>query len=100
MGIRSSKQAVATQAARRLIGATAIHFAAAEPFTFSGLSVRSTPTCARPSPFREMRTRLVDFAVETIDAALDVVAGGEAAGMPLAAWIQIDLSYTTDMVSS
>ena len=47
--------------------------------------------------FPRIRSRLIDFAVETIEAeigyaALDVIAGGETAGIPFAAWISDRLS--------
>ena len=64
-----------------------------EPFTFtSGMKSPVYTDMRKIIAYPRIRTRLVDFAVETIEreigyAALDVVAGGETAGIPFAAWI-------------
>lgn len=58
-------------------------------------SGRTSPVyvdCRRIISFPEARTSLMDFAVDLIDRdigkkAFDVVAGGETAGIPFAAWI-------------
>jgi Orotate phosphoribosyltransferase len=92
------KQAIATQTARMLIEAKAILFSEAEPFTFtSGMKSPVYTDMRKIIAFPRIRSRLNDFAVETIEteigyAALDVVAGGETAGIPFAAWIADRLS--------
>ena len=87
------KQAIATQAARMLIEAKAILFSDGEPFTFtSGMKSPVYTDMRKIIAFPRIRSRLIDFAIETIEteigyAALDVIAGGETAGIPFAAWI-------------
>lgn len=64
-----------------------------EPFTFT--SGRRSPVyvdCRRLIAFPRARRRLMELAVEMIEErigadALDVVAGGETAGIPYAAWL-------------
>jgi orotate phosphoribosyltransferase len=88
----------AIQSARMLIEAKAILFSDAEPFTFtSGMKSPVYTDMRKIIAFPRIRTRLIDFAVETIEtqigyAALDVIAGGETAGIPFAAWISDRLS--------
>jgi orotate phosphoribosyltransferase len=89
---------IAIQSARMLIEAKAILFSDAEPFTFtSGMKSPVYTDMRKIIAFPRIRTRLIDFAVETIEtqigyAALDVIAGGETAGIPFAAWISDRLS--------
>ncbi len=87
------KTDIATQTARMLIEAKAILFSQGEPFTFtSGMKSPVYTDMRKIIAYPRIRTRLIDFAVETIEreigyAALDVIAGGETAGIPFAAWI-------------
>lgn len=87
------KPAIATEAAKMLIEAKAILFSDGDPFTFtSGMKSPVYTDMRKIIAFPRIRTRLVDFAVATIEqeigyAALDVIAGGETAGIPFAAWI-------------
>ena len=87
------KTEIATQTARMLIEAKAILFSQGEPFTFtSGMKSPVYTDMRKIIAYPRIRTRLIDFAVETIEreigyAALDVIAGGETAGIPFAAWI-------------
>ncbi len=89
----SRRQAIATETAKMLIEARAILFFDGEPFTFtSGMRSPVYTDMRKIIAYPRIRTRLIDFAVETIErdlgyAALDVVAGGETAGIPFAAWI-------------
>lgn len=89
----SRKAEIATQTARMLIEAKAILFMEGEPFTFtSGMKSPVYTDMRKIIAYPRIRTRLVDYAVETIEreigyAALDVIAGGETAGIPFAAWI-------------
>jgi orotate phosphoribosyltransferase len=87
------KQAIAIQAARMLIEAKAILFSDAEPFTFtSGMKSPVYTDMRKIIAFPRIRSRLIDFAVTTVEteigyASLDVMAGGETAGIPFAAWL-------------
>ncbi len=87
------KADIATQTARMLIEAKAILFTDGEPFTFtSGMKSPVYTDMRKIIAYPRIRTRLIDFAVETIEreigyASLDVIAGGETAGIPFAAWI-------------
>ena len=87
------KADIATETARMLIEAKAILFAGDEPFTFtSGMKSPVYTDMRKIIAYPRIRTRLIDFAVETIEreigyAALDVIAGGETAGIPFAAWV-------------
>ena len=87
------KADIATETARMLIEAKAILFMEREPFTFtSGMKSPVYTDMRKIIAFPRIRSRLIDFAVETIEreigyASLDVIAGGETAGIPFAAWI-------------
>lgn len=89
----TSKPSIAIESAKMLIEAKAILFSEGEPFTFtSGIKSPVYTDMRKIIAFPRIRTRLVDFAVETIESeigysALDVIAGGETAGIPFAAWI-------------
>ena len=90
---RARKQAIAIETAKMLIEAKAILVMEGEPFTFtSGMKSPVYTDMRKIIAFPRIRSRLIDFAVETIEseigyAALDVIAGGETAGIPFAAWI-------------
>ena len=98
------KQIIATQSAELLIEARAILFAEVEPFTFtSGMKSPVYTDMRKVIAFPRIRSRLIDFAVETIEAevgsaALDVIAGGETAGIPFAAWISDRLNLPMQYV--
>ncbi len=87
------RETVAALAAPMLLEAGAVHFNAREPFTHA--SGRRAPTyvdCRRLISFPRLRSRLMDLMVETVnreagEGAFDVVAGGETAGIPFAAWV-------------
>ena len=87
------KADIAVETARMLIEAKAILFMEAEPFTFtSGMKSPVYTDMRKIIAYPRIRSRLIDFAVETIEreigyASLDVIAGGETAGIPFAAWI-------------
>ena len=76
-----------------LLEIEAVLFRPDEPFIFT--SGRASPVyvdCRRIISFPEARAKLMDLAVETIrrdigPENLDMVAGGETAGIPFAAWI-------------
>ena len=91
--VPTRKHAIAVETARMLIEAKAILFSEGEPFTFtSGMKSPVYTDMRKIIAFPRIRSRLIDFAVETIEteigyASLEVIAGGETAGIPFAAWI-------------
>ena len=88
-----AKEEIARLSAAMLIEAQAVHFNAREPFTHA--SGRKAPTyvdCRRLISYPHIRARLMDLLVETVlreagEGAFDVIAGGETAGIPFAAWM-------------
>ena len=86
-----------SQTARTTVGLLmdmeAVLFRPDQPFTFT--SGRASPVyvdCRKVISFPQARSTLMDLAVEMIDReigreAVEVVAGGETAGIPFAAWI-------------
>lgn len=86
-------RAMAAAAARILLEIEAVLVRPEEPFTLT--SGRQSPVyvdCRRIISFPRARRRLMQFAVERIEAAIgcesiDAIAGGETAGIPFAAWI-------------
>ena len=87
------KRVIATETAKMLIEARAILFSDGDPFTFtSGMKSPVYTDMRKIIAYPRLRSRLIDFAIETIEceigyAALDVIAGGETAGIAFAAWI-------------
>jgi orotate phosphoribosyltransferase len=87
------KAFMAAQTARMLFEIKAVHFNAAEPYTFtSGLKSPVYIDCRKLISYPRIRSALMDFAVSLIlrDAGyerFDAVAGGETAGIPFAAWM-------------
>lgn len=86
-------ETVAALAAPLLLEAEAVHFDARHPFTHA--SGRIAPTyvdCRRLISYPRIRSRLMDLLVETVrreagEDAFDVIAGGETAGIPFAAFM-------------
>jgi orotate phosphoribosyltransferase len=87
------KQAIAAETAKMLIECKAILFSEDKPFIFtSGLASPVYTDMRKVIAYSRIRTRLTDFAIETIETeigyeSLDAIAGGETAGIPFAAWI-------------
>lgn len=83
----------ARQTARALIEVEAVLVNTEKPFiTTAGWASPVYIDMRRIISFPRLRRRLVDFATQTIERdigyeSLDVVAGGETAGIPFAAWI-------------
>jgi len=85
--------ATAQATARCLLQIEAVLFRPNDPFTFT--SGRVSPVyvdCRRIIAFPRARKALMDLAVDRIQQAcgfeaFDVIAGGETAGIPFAAWI-------------
>lgn len=88
-----SHEETAATVARALITTGCIHVRPGAPFTLA--SGRASPVyldCRRLISFPAERRTVCDLAARHIDAAIgrdavDVVAGGETAGIPYAAWI-------------
>jgi orotate phosphoribosyltransferase len=84
---------VARLTARMLLDIKAVHFNAAEPFTFaSGLKAPTYIDCRKLISFPRIRSALMDWMVARVsDAAgfeaFDNIAGGETAGIPFAALV-------------
>jgi orotate phosphoribosyltransferase len=84
---------IAETVAKMLIEIEAVHFRPAEPYTFtSGLASPVYIDCRKLISYPRIRAALMDFAASVVlrDAGFerfDVVAGGETAGIPFAAWI-------------
>jgi orotate phosphoribosyltransferase len=82
---------IARLTARALIDIGAVHFNAAEPFTYaSGLRGPTYIDCRRVIGFPRLRSMAMDFMAATVlraagPEAFDVIAGGETAGIPFAA---------------
>ena len=90
---RETARTTARTTAGILMDIEAILFRPEEPFIFT--SGRASPVyvdCRRIISFPEARGRIMELGVELIErkigrGAVDVVAGGETAGIPFAAWI-------------
>jgi orotate phosphoribosyltransferase len=84
---------IAATTARILIETQAIQFNAERPFIFaSGLASPTYCDCRKLISFPRARAQLTVMMVETITReigyeSIDAVAGGETAGIPIAAWI-------------
>ena len=84
---------LARETAGLLMDIEAVLFRPEEPFVFT--SGRASPVyvdCRRIISFPEVRSRLMDLAVTLLESRIgrdeiEVVAGGETAGIPFAAWI-------------
>ena len=91
-GDLSSRKA-AHRAAQILLDIKAVNFRPDDPYTFtSGRKSPSYIDCRRIISFPSARTELNQLAIELIErditkSEVDVVAGGETAGIPFSAWI-------------
>jgi orotate phosphoribosyltransferase len=87
------KQMIARETANMLIEVEAILFNADKSFIFtSGWASPVYTDMRKLISYPRLRRRLIDFAVTTIEREigyerLDVIAGGETAGIPYAAWL-------------
>jgi orotate phosphoribosyltransferase len=83
----------AQRAAEILLDIEAVNFRPDDPYTFtSGRKSPSYIDCRRIISFPQARRELSRLAVELIErdigkSEIDIVAGGETAGIPFAAWI-------------
>ena len=86
-----SSETMAQITARALLDIGAVHFNAAEPFTFaSGLRAPTYIDCRKLISYPRIRATLMDFMAcavlrEAGLEAFDTIAGGETAGIPFAA---------------
>jgi orotate phosphoribosyltransferase len=84
---------VSTLTARMLIDIKAVHFNGEKPFIFtSGWASPVYIDCRKIVSFPRARKAVIDFGVATVEReigfeGIDVVAGGETAGIPFAAWM-------------
>ncbi len=87
------KETAAHETAKALIEVQAVLVNPLEPFiTTAGWASPVYIDMRKIIAFPRLRRRLIDFAAHTIEReigyeSLDVVAGGETAGIPFAAWI-------------
>ena len=95
---------IARLTARMLLEIRAVHFNAAEPFTYaSGLKGPTYIDCRKLISHPRIRSTLMDFMAATVmrDAgfeAFDNIAGGETAGIPFAAMVAERLSLPMSYV--
>ena len=84
---------IARLTARMLLDIKAVHFNAAEPFTFaSGMRAPTYIDCRKLISYPRIRASLMDFLTCKVMAsagfeAFDNIAGGETAGIPFAALV-------------
>ena len=98
------KQLIAEETAKMLLEVGTVLFNAEKPFIFtSGWASPVYTDMRKLIAFPRLRSRLLDFAVTTIQReigyeSLDIIAGGETAGIPYAAWISDRLSLPMQYV--
>ena len=87
------RELIARTVARMLLEIEAVHFRADQPYTFtSGLASPVYIDCRKLISYPRVRSALMDFAASLVFRSVgfeqfDVVAGGETAGIPFAAWL-------------
>ena len=87
------KNVIAELTAKMLIEVEAVRFMTDQPFIFtSGWASPVYTDCRRLISFPRVRRQLIDFGAETLARDVgfeqfDLVAGGETAGIPFAAWM-------------
>jgi len=98
------KQLIAEETAKMLLEVGAVLFNAEKPYIFtSGWASPVYTDMRKLIAFPRLRSRLLEFAVTTIQReigyeSLDIIAGGETAGIPFAAWISDRLSLPMQYV--
>src|SRR3970282_1198092 len=89
----ADKSLIADMTAKMMLEVNAVHFSEGKPFVFtSGWASPVYIDCRKLISYPRVRSTLIDFATATIvrDVGFeqfDTVAGGENAGIPVAAWI-------------
>jgi orotate phosphoribosyltransferase len=92
-GAFPDRELVQELTAKMLLEVGAVNFSSANPFIFtSGWASPVYIDCRRLIFYPRVRQTLVEFATATVlrdvgFEAIDIVAGGETAGIPFAAWI-------------
>ena len=92
------KEVISTITAKMLIEVEAVRFSSDEPFKFtSGWASPVYIDCRWLISFIEARRRIIELSCHMIKQDIDVdqidmIAGGETAGIPYAAWISESLS--------
>jgi len=87
------KKTIALETARAYLDTGAVRFMTEKPFIFtSGWASPVYNDSRWLMSFPDLRSKLMDYAVATIDRdigrdRIDTVAGGETAGIPFAAWV-------------
>lgn len=100
----TDRTVIAREAAKMLLEIQAVHFYSDKPFVFtSGWASPVYIDCRKIISYPRLRSTLIDFAATTIVRdigyeSLDIIAGGETAGIPFAAWISDRLSLPMQYV--
>ncbi len=100
----TDRAVIAREAAKMLLEIKAVHFYSDKPFVFtSGWASPVYIDCRKIISYPRLRSTLIDFAATTIVRdigyeSLDIIAGGETAGIPFAAWISDRLSLPMQYV--
>ena len=87
------KEIIAETTAKMLLEVKAVLFSDEKPFIFtSGWASPVYIDCPKLIFYPQVRSRLIEFALATLErdagaGQFDVIAGGETAGIPYAAWI-------------
>ena len=100
---RSSGTAEARETARLLLEIEAIHCRPDNPYIFT--SGRASPVyidCRKLISFPEARAKIMNYALKSIEKQIgwnkiDVVAGGETAGIPFAAYLREAVRLRDDL---
>ena len=98
------KQIMANRTARMMLEIKTFQFNAAKPFVFtSGWASPVYVDCRKIISYPRVRSSLMDFSAATVlnevgYESIDVVTGGETAGIPFAAWIADKLSLPMQYV--
>ena len=97
LALPADRTLIAEQVARMFLEIKAVHFNAETPFIFtSGWASPVYIDCRKIISYPRLRSALMGFAASTIVRdigyeSIDIVAGGETAGIPFAAWIADNL---------
>jgi orotate phosphoribosyltransferase len=102
--VTMDKQVIANRTARMMLEIKTFQFNAEQPFVFtSGWASPVYVDCRKIISYPRLRSQLMDFSASTIlnevgYESIDVVAGGETAGIPFAAWIADKLALPMQYV--
>jgi orotate phosphoribosyltransferase len=102
--VTMDKQVMANRTARMLLEIKTFQFNAEQPFVFtSGWASPVYVDCRKIISYPRLRSQLMDFSASTVlnevgYESIDVVAGGETAGIPFAAWIADKLALPMQYV--